>query len=159
MGFGLNVLKTKTPKIFCIGCNKTGTTSLKVALKELGYRIGDQTKAELLIDNYINRDFKSIAAYCKTADAFQDVPFSFKHTYLAMDVLIPGSKFILTVRDDERQWYESVIRFQTKMYGKNGQVPTYKELRNANYRENGYVWKVRRFLTFIQMKTCMTLIS
>ena len=37
-------------KIFCIGRNKTGTTSLKRAFEDLGYPVGDQRKAEILTE-------------------------------------------------------------------------------------------------------------
>jgi hypothetical protein len=37
-------------KYFCIGRNKTGTTSLKRAFEDLGYPVGDQRKAEILTE-------------------------------------------------------------------------------------------------------------
>lgn len=88
-------------KIFCIGRNKTGTTSLKTALSDLGYRIGNQHRAEQLITHYRDREWKPIVEYCYTADAFQDVPFSLPFTYVVMDRAFPGSKFILSVRDPD----------------------------------------------------------
>lgn len=48
------------PKIFCIGSGKTGTTSVEKALKDLGFKMGDQVKGELLVNDYISRDFKAI---------------------------------------------------------------------------------------------------
>jgi hypothetical protein len=45
-------------KIFCIGCNKTGTTSLETAFKDWGYKLGNQTIAERLVDSYLDRDFE-----------------------------------------------------------------------------------------------------
>lgn len=36
--FGLG----ESSKVFCIGRNKTGTTSLGKVLEDLGYRLGDQ---------------------------------------------------------------------------------------------------------------------
>src|SRR5207249_2275253 len=73
-------------KIFCIGRNKTGTQSLKKAMSDLGYITGNQRKAEKLIDYYKIRDFKPIIDFCKTAQFFQDVPFSWPFTFIAMDV-------------------------------------------------------------------------
>ena len=46
------------PKIFGIGMNKTGTTSLKAAMQELGYVTGRQSSAEKLIEDWAQRDFK-----------------------------------------------------------------------------------------------------
>ena len=37
------------PKIFCIGFNKTGTTSLKVLFAKLGFVVGEQREAESLL--------------------------------------------------------------------------------------------------------------
>ena len=51
------------PKVFCIGLNKTGTTSLELALQELGYRMGNQPTAELLIEPWARRDFGPIIEF------------------------------------------------------------------------------------------------
>ena len=91
-------------KIFCIGLNKTGTTSLEKAMIDLGYLIGDQRQAELLFDDWVKRDFSKLIEYCKTAVFFQDSPFSYPYTYVAIDQAFPNSKFILTIRDDAEQW-------------------------------------------------------
>ena len=99
------------PKIFCIGRNKTGTTSLKRALKDLDYSVGNQADAELLIHEYAQRNFRSIVEYCHTAQAFQDIPFSLPYTYIVLDHAFPGSKFILSIRKDEDERYQSLIRF------------------------------------------------
>lgn len=95
---GLRFRPIAKQKVFCIGRNKTGTTSLKKALSEFGYLIGDQRAAERLIDAYAIRDFGPIMSYCETAEAFQDVPFSWPYTYVVLDQAFPNSKFILTVR-------------------------------------------------------------
>ena len=71
-----NVFFKKKKKVFSIGRNKTGSTSIAQALKTLGYTLGDQPQAELLMTDWQVRDFKKIITFCKTADAFQDVPFS-----------------------------------------------------------------------------------
>jgi len=128
------------PKIFCVGRNKTGTTSLEKSFKELGYVVGNQRQAELLLDNYIARDFATIIEYCKTAQVFQDVPFSYPETYRHLDKAYPGSKFILTIRDNPEQWYNSITRFHAKIFG-NGQIPTTQQLKNASYVNKGWIWK------------------
>lgn len=133
----------KKPKIFCIGKNKTGTTSFKEAFLELGYRVGNQRKAELLLREYKSGNFKSIVRYCKTAQVFQDFPFSSKDTYKYMDKAFPNAKFILTVRDSPEQWYESSIGFYSKIYGE-GRLPTKKDLQNSNYVWKGWAWEVKQ---------------
>ncbi len=70
----------KKHKIFSIGYNKTGTTALGSALKNLGYKVGDHKKAEMLLGDWAVRNFHPIITYCQTADAFQDVPFSLDFT-------------------------------------------------------------------------------
>jgi hypothetical protein len=107
------------PKIFCVGRNKTGTTSLAAALRQLGITVGKQTPAERLLKDWAVRDFRKIIAYCETADAFQDVPFSLPYTFVVLDQHFPGSKFVLTVRDNPDQWYTSLVSFHRKIWGDN----------------------------------------
>lgn len=133
-------VKGKT-KIFCIGMNKTGTTSLKHAFIDLGFIIGNQKAAERLLPFYRNGDFQKIVNYCHTGQVFQDIPFSYPETFKHLDQAFPGCKFILTVRDSPEQWYQSVIKFESKMFGKNGELPTKSDLKNAKYIWKGWVWE------------------
>ena len=128
----------RTPKVFCIGRNKTGTTSLAAALRAMGYRLGNQARAELLMEDWAQRDFRRIVRLCRQAEAFQDVPFSLPYTYQAVDAAFPGSRFVLTIRDDPRTWYESVIRFHTKRLGG---PPTAEALKRDPYRAPGWIWR------------------
>lgn len=129
-------------KIFCIGLNKTGTTSVKYALEELNYVVGNETEAKKLLTPWLKRNFNPIIQYCKTAQAFQDSPFSFPYTYIILDYAFPGSKFILTVRDDAEEWYNSITRFHAKLWG-NGKIPTKSNLLNA---KKGRPWIVNQEL-------------
>jgi len=131
--------------VFGIGRNKTGTTSLALALRNLGYRVGDQPGAEELIEDWAIRDFRRVIRYCRSADAFQDVPFSFDYTYQAVDAAFPGSRFILTVRDSPEPWYESVIRFHTKIVGRD-RLPTADDLREFPYRHKGWLWRQQQLI-------------
>jgi hypothetical protein len=126
-------------KVFCIGLNKTGTTSIEKALKELGYQTGNQTNGELLIDQWAQRNFQPIIDLCYSADAFQDIPFSLPFTYQALDQAFPNAKFILTVRDNAETWYESLTRFHSKLWTNGRRIPTEKDLKNAFYLRDGYV--------------------
>lgn len=128
-------------KIFCIGNNKTGTTSIKKAFEDLGYIVGLQREAEKLARYYIKGDFRPIIDYCRTAQVFQDFPFSCPETYKHLDKAFPGSKFILTVRDSPEQWYKSLVNFHSRKYG-NGHVPTKQDLQNAYYVWKGRPWEV-----------------
>lgn len=125
-------------KIFVVGRNKTGTTSLKKAFEDLGFPVGDQRVAERLYqDYYFAGDFGPIIRYCKSAQVFQDVPFSAPDTFRHLDKAFPGSKFILTVRDDAEQWYQSISRFHAKKWGRGGRVPTTEDLKEAVYIRKG----------------------
>ncbi|MCO6499204.1 MAG: hypothetical protein J5I47_02370 [Vicingus serpentipes] len=126
-------------KYFCIGCNKTGTTSVKKAFKLHGFVIGNQRKAELLMDDYFDENDFPIINYCKTGEFFQDVPFSLPNTFKVIDNAYPNSKFILTVRDNSEQWYNSLVNFHSKLYG-NGEVPTVELLKKVDYVYPGWTW-------------------
>jgi hypothetical protein len=124
-------------KVFCIGFNKTGTTSVRVALEGLGYRVGNQPLAEALITDWARRDFSRIIEYCNTADAFQDIPFSLPYTYQSLDAAFPGSKFILTIRTNADIWYRSLTTFHAKVFG-GGKIPTEDDLARATHRFKGW---------------------
>ena len=92
-------------KIFCIGFHKTGTTSLTVALKTLGYRV---TGPNGVNDPDIAKNVLPMAYdLVKKYDAFQDNPWPI--IYKELDQKYPGSKFILTLRNPE-SWMRSQVR-------------------------------------------------
>jgi hypothetical protein len=126
-------------KVFCIGLNKTGTTSLEKALGDLGYRMGSVPHGERLLKNYLARDFSPIIEFCKTADAFQDIPFSLPYTYVLLDHYFKNAKFILSVRDTPEQWYRSLVTFHSNAFFA-GKRPTEEMLREESYRYKGFMW-------------------
>lgn len=125
-------------KVFCIGANKTGTTSLKQALEELGYRIGNQAEAEIVGLYALQGDVQRLLNYCKCAEAFQDVPFSKGDIYKTLKAHFPDAGFILSVRDDENEWYESLVRFHTRRLSQDGLPPRIRDLKRSKYRYRGY---------------------
>lgn len=135
--------KKSSDKIFCIGRNKTGTTSLEKALRDLGYKMGNVPKGERLLKDYEKSDFGPIVKFCKTAQAFQDAPFSWPYTWLVLFEHFPNAKFILTVRDEE-EWYKSITSYHSKLFSGGKRVPTMKDLQNAKYRYKGFVWDASR---------------
>ena len=143
----LSILKAyRKPKVFGIGNNKTGTTSLKRAMKDFGYSIGHQRTAEKLMDRWAKRDFEKIIKYCHTAQFFQDLPFSKPYTYIVLDQKFPRSKFILTVRNSPEQWYNSLTKFHAKKWGKNNRIPTKEDLQSASYIYKGAPWDINRWI-------------
>ena len=93
------------PKIVGVGFQKTGTSSLRDALRILGYRVGDNNHQVLW--PYLHGNTSRVLRKLQQFDAVEDNPWPLM--YKDLDALVPGSKFILTVRDPER-WYESVAR-------------------------------------------------
>lgn len=134
-------------KIFGIGYNKTGTTSLNQAMVDLGFVVGNQRQGEILFDDWLKRDFRKLISFCRTAQFFQDAPFSYPYTFVAMDQAFPGSKFILTIRDNPEQWYNSLIKFHGKLWGNGNVPPSAEDLKNANYLYKGFPYysKKKRF--------------
>jgi len=128
------------PKVFVIGFNKTGTTTLKRVLWELGYSIGDQGEGELLLKSW-GTDFNNkLIDYCKTAEAFQDLPFSMPEVYKKLYDEFGDSKFILTTRDNSEQWFNSLCNFHSKIWNENDGVPNAVKLKQANYRYTGFAY-------------------
>lgn len=97
--------KLLLPKVFGIGLSRTGTKSLTVALNLLGIRArwyphDERTFHELLLANYRLSILETYQAITDTPV----VPF-----YPQLDATYPGSKFILTVRD-QSSWLSSCAR-------------------------------------------------
>lgn len=126
-------------KIFVVGRNKTGTTSVRKAFEDLGYVVGEQLISDYLFDSYLfSGNYSKLIRFINTAEVFQDVPFSLCEFLPIIDKRFPGSKFILTVRDNDEQWYKSLTRFHSKRYGENGNLPTFDELeRKQKYVGSG----------------------
>ncbi len=130
-------------KVFGVGCNKTGTTSLARALRDLGFRVGNQGRAELLLKDWAARNFRPIVEYCRPHDAFQDIPFSLDHTYEALAEAFPGSRFVLTVRRSADEWFDSLVRYHSLKFG-GGRIPAEQDLARAGYRYRGWILEVMR---------------
>ncbi len=92
-------------KVFCIGFHKTGTTSLAIALEELGYKVTgpNSTNDPNISENVYQMADELVQQY----DAFQDNPWPI--IYQELDQKYPGSKFILTIRSTE-SWIESQLK-------------------------------------------------
>lgn len=133
------------PKIFGVGNNKTGTTSLKKAMEDMGYVVGHQGTAEKMMKQWSKRDFKKLIEYCHTAQFFQDLPFSKPYAFNVLDYVFPRSKFILTIRDSPEQWYNSLTKFHAKKWGKNNRIPTKEDLQKASYIYKGAPWDINRW--------------
>jgi hypothetical protein len=137
------------PKIFGIGLQRTGTTSLAKALEALGYSVkhGDYTRFPGSLDpaDPIYRRY----------DAFCDTPYFF--LYQKLDLAFPGSKFIHTTRGVDA-WVESV----RELYKKNRQFLAAPAIRlhhliiygtadfNERLMRHAFSWHERAVLSYFR---------
>lgn len=92
-------------KIFGIGLNKTGTSTLGRCCEILGYRATGYSR-KLLADVRLRNNYSRVLQTAKQYDAFEDWPWPL--VYEAMDRALPGSKFILTLRKNPEVWLNSL---------------------------------------------------
>lgn len=99
------VLGPVPTRIFGIGLHKTGTTSLHLALEELGFESAHWRSARWAkrIWQEVSTEGRSLTVDREYALTDLPIPFLFKE----LDAAYPGSKFILTLRDEEK-WINSV---------------------------------------------------
>ncbi len=92
-------------KVFCIGFHKTGTTSLELALKKLGYRVTGcfGTRDPDIAEKVHEMAYAMVEEY----DAFEDNPWPI--LYRELDQHFPNSKFILT-RRPAADWINSQVK-------------------------------------------------
>lgn len=124
-------------KVFCIGFQKTGTSSLRDALGQIGYSVtgvfGRDVPLDELRRSFVERGLEIAARY----DAVEDMPWPLM--FRELDAAFPGSKFILTMRSTDR-WYRSIAdhfganpyHIQQLTYGDDAPAPVGHEQR---YRE------------------------
>jgi len=127
--------------VFCIGPNKSGTTSLEAFFKHHGYICGNQIRGENLIPAYARGQWEPILELASTAEFFQDVPFSTADVYPYLDQHFPEGKYILTKRKSAAVWVDSLTKFHSQKFGTGGQVPSPAELKAATYRYPGYMFE------------------
>ena len=140
-------------KIFGIGQNKTGSTTLEAVLRYYGYHLPNQHDQEMMITKqFFQGNYAPFKDFVAKHDAFQDLPFSQGHSFYICDALFPGSKFILTEREPER-WFDSLCNFHKKTYGIEGfSSMTEQDVKEKfTYLYEGYAHLVaEQFLTTIE---------
>jgi hypothetical protein len=128
-------------KIFCIGFNKTGTTTLSSIMENNNISVAPQRPFECNLESFFYENFSTFTNMIKNDyydyTFFQDVPFSFPNFYRILDEEFKNSKFILTIRDNENEWYESLIRFH-----KNGFPNFYNPKKIGGYLYQGLVFNI-----------------
>ena len=97
-----------------------------------------------MFKDWFKRDFEAILKLSKTAEAFQDVPFSLPFTFIPLAQKFPNAKFILTIRDSPEQWYNSLVKFHSKNWADGVNAPTVEELKEAKYLYKGAAYEANR---------------
>ncbi|MGH1424001.1 MAG: sulfotransferase family protein [Pseudooceanicola sp.] len=124
-------------KVFCIGFQKTGTTSMESALQVLGLTVASVYGKHIPLDQF-RREYVAMGlARAAEVDAVQDMPWPL--LFKDLDAAFPGAKFILTTRDEDA-WWASILghfganphMFQQLTYGEDAGAPLGNETR---YRE------------------------
>jgi len=98
-------------KVFGIGLNKTGTTSLKLALRRLGFHHYDRRPKMLRL--WRRRALDAIWAEIAPYESFEDWPWPLMHAEL-LDRYGDGARFVLTRRRSAEAWLESLKRHALK---------------------------------------------
>lgn len=112
-------------KVFCIGYPRTGTTSLTVALRKLGYRSCwhcNERHYKPIVEALKTGEFSE--HILKNNDCFADIPIPF--IYKKLDKLYPKSKFILVTRD-KNDWFGSMKYMLNKAKKKHPQKNGHNE--------------------------------
>lgn len=92
-------------KVFGIGLNKTGTTSLGICLKKMGYK--HLSCRRDLLEHYTKGYTESVYKVIDDYDSFEDWPYPLMYVDLFKEY--PNSKFILTVRSSAEKWLRSLM--------------------------------------------------
>lgn len=91
-------------KIFGIGLNKTGTTTLGTCLQILGFR---HSSFDLqLLKQVAVGELEPLFAAVDSHDSFEDWPYPL--VFEELDRRFPGSRFILTRRSSPERWLASL---------------------------------------------------
>jgi hypothetical protein len=92
-------LSADRPRIFCIGLNKTATTSFHEAMELLGFKSlhWGGPSVRQAVEAALAEGRPALADLDPTFDAFSDVEPLYRH-FDVVDRQYPGSRFVLTVR-------------------------------------------------------------
>jgi hypothetical protein len=112
-------------RVFGVGLQRTGTTSLQHALQSFGYDVGHWKSGEWAKTIWQEMNRWGGSRTMEKDYALCDNPFP--ALYKKLDAGYPNSKFILTVRNED-QWIESVRKFW-----------------NAEYNPRRWTWDVDGF--------------
>lgn len=91
-------------KVIGVGYPRTGTKTLGECFRQLGYR--NATWDKEIYRLYENNRIEEILDHAGGFDSFEDLPWCY--LYKELDRKFAGSRFILTVRKNESDWFDSL---------------------------------------------------
>ncbi|MBS9781978.1 MAG: glycosyltransferase, partial [Gammaproteobacteria bacterium] len=107
-------------RVIGIGLNKTGTTSLGIALELLGFTQHQSWNTDKVID-YASGNIDKMLKFTENYNNLEDMPWFL--IYKELDEYYDDAMFVLTTRKTDEIWYKS----QCKHYDKNMALEGYKE--------------------------------
>lgn len=112
-------------KVFGVGLNKTGTTTLGICMKTFGYK--HLSHSEELTRLYSEGKLEELMNVARSYDSFEDWPWPLMYKELAVE--FPDAKFVLTMRSSDLVWLKSLT------------IHSYKLPPKENYHELVYGYK------------------
>lgn len=133
----------RQPKIFVIGTNKTGTTSLHGYFQACGFLVSPQWEFEQLSDEFHQGNRSRIMELIKAYETFQDTPFSMADEEFLDELQkrYPRAKFILSVRESTDVWYQSLVRFHSNSFFEGRTDVSWEEVKSVNYVNPGRIYR------------------
>lgn len=100
--------------IICLGLNKSGTSSFKKDLTDLGYSFPSTyfSMGTVMADVYHN-DYNSLISLLNNPryNAYKDFPFSLPNVYKNIYDFRPNDLYVLTIRNNCDDWVKSSIKY------------------------------------------------
>lgn len=110
-------------KIFGIGLNKTGTSTLGECFEQLGFRLMG-SRADIM-SKYLYGDKDALYTLCDAHDAFEDWPYPLAYKDL-FQRYGADAKFILTLRKSPEAWLRSLKKHSLRSHPRrNSQMLAY----------------------------------
>ena len=109
-------------KIFCIGFQKTGTTTLGKALVSLGFNHTSFNRE--VLEAYQAGERVKVLSYMDGFESADDAPWNKIDIIPLLDHAFPNSRFVYLERDEEA-WKQSVINWASKMTGREPNIEQY----------------------------------
>jgi hypothetical protein len=111
-------VKKKSRKIFVVGNNKTGTTSLQKFLNSIGYHVAPQRPAVRMYIKHLAEEtniWPDLSLFIEKYDGFQDLPFADKNLLKQLVKHYPKALFIYSMRDSFA-WYNSFLKHHSRIF-------------------------------------------